>query len=64
MLIGGFSAAGESAATFSRSSNNRGGYQLDEIEFPGARSNWSALPLNDFARKTSIYANAREAFNS
>jgi len=63
MLIGGFSSIGESAATFSRSSNNRGGNKIEQT-FPGERSRWLSLPLNQLASQTSSFTNARAAFDA
>ena len=63
MLIGGLSSVGEDAATFSRSRNNRGGNQTAQ-DFPGAKSRWLALPLNQLALQPSELSNVREAFDA
>ena len=63
LLIGGLSKVGEEAATFSRSRNNSGGNQINRT-FPGARSRWLSLPLNQLASQASDLANVSEAFEA
>ena len=61
MLTGGLSQVGEEAATFSRERNNRGGNTIVQA-FPGERSRWSSLPLNELARQSSDLQSTSEAF--
>jgi hypothetical protein len=63
LLIGGLSEVGPEAATFSRSTNNSGGNEIVQT-FPGAKSRWTALPLNQLAIQTSDLKSVDEAFKA